>query len=218
MISPRVAITAAHCVREAENTNGDLSMPIMLTDGDGNYQTYNIVDIRANECWFSRIDPNRFGRYASDVAVLILDRDITPANGPIEGKHYLKPWVTAVDGSVVGDTFILAGWGQSGEVGEERDDSDQDRRMRVFHRGYNTVDRIRTNMIEYDLDDSSVAGSGAVYLESMGHYGDSGSGALYEEADGTLRIIGVKSNGSSTAYYGSHHEYTYIGDYHSSWI
>ena len=50
------------------------------------------------------------------------------------------------------------------------------------------------------------------------HYGDSGSGALYEEADGTLRIIGVKSNGSSTAYYGSHHEYTYIGDYHSSWI
>lgn len=180
MISPRVAITAAHCVREAENTNGDLSMPIMLTDGDGNYQTYKIVDIRANECWFSGIDPNRFGRYASDVAILILDRDITPANGPIEGKHYLKPWVTSADGSVVGDTFILAGWGQSGEVGVERDDSGQDGRMQVFHRGYNTVDRIRTNMIEYDLDDTSVAGSGAHDLESMGHYGDSGSGALYE--------------------------------------
>jgi len=90
--------------------------------------------------------------------------------------------------------------------------------MNIFHRGFNTVDRIRTNMIEYDLDDPTVEGSGAVYLESMGHYGDSGSGALYEEADGTLRIIGVKSNGSSTAYWGSNHEYTYIGDYHKTWI
>ena len=90
--------------------------------------------------------------------------------------------------------------------------------MNAFHRGYNTVDRIKTNMIEYDLDDPDVEGSGAVDLESMGHYGDSGSGALYEDADGTLRIIGVKSNGSTTAYYGSKHEYTYIGDYHSTWI
>lgn len=73
-------------------------------------------------------------------------------------------------------------------------------------------------MIEYDLDDPTVEGSGAVDLESMGHYGDSGSGALYEEDDGTLRIIGVKSNGSSTAYWGSNHEYTYVGDYHKTWI
>ena len=73
-------------------------------------------------------------------------------------------------------------------------------------------------MIEYDLDDPTVEGSGAVHLESMGHYGDSGSGALFEEDDGTLRIIGVKSNGSSTAYWGSNHEYTYVGDYHKTWI
>lgn len=150
--------------------------------------------------------------------MLILDRDITPANGPVPGTHYYEPWVTSVDGSVVGETFILAGWGQSGEVGIERDDSDQDRSMSVFHRGFNTVDRIRDNMIEYDLDDPDVAGSGAVYLESMGHYGDSGSGALYEESPGRYRIIGVKSNGSSTAYYGSNHEYTYVGDYHKTWI
>jgi hypothetical protein len=52
----------------------------------------------------------------------------------------------------------------------------------------------------------------------MGHYGDSGSGALYEMADGTLRIIGVKSNGSATAFYGSQHEYTYVGDFHAPWI
>ena len=53
MVSPRIALTAAHCVREAENTNGALSMPIRLTDGNNNYTDYNIVDIRANECWFS---------------------------------------------------------------------------------------------------------------------------------------------------------------------
>jgi len=94
--------------------------------------------------------------------------------------------------------------------------------MNIFHRGYNTVDRIRTNMIEYDLDNPEVEGSGAVDLESMGHYGDSGSGALYLQNEGqddeVLRIIGVKSNGSSTAYWGSSHEYTYIGDYHKTWI
>ena len=66
-------------------------------------------------------------RYSADVAILILDRDITP-NGagvaPTEGVHYLKPWETTADGSVVGEKFILAGWGQSGEVGTEYDDSD----------------------------------------------------------------------------------------------
>ena len=77
-------------------------------------------------------------------------------------------------------------------------------------------------MIEYDLDNPNVEGSGAVDLESMGHYGDSGSGALYLQNEGqddeVLRIIGVKSNGSTTAYWGSNHEYTYIGDYHKTWI
>ena len=88
--------------------------------------------------------------------------------------------------------------------------------MTVFNRGFNTVDRINNNIIEYDLDHPS--SSSAVDLESMGHYGDSGSGALYEESDGTLRIIGVKSNGSLTTFYGSAHEYVYVGDYHSTWI
>ena len=37
MVSSRVALTAAHCVRESENVDGDLSMPIMLNDGAGNY-------------------------------------------------------------------------------------------------------------------------------------------------------------------------------------
>lgn len=37
MVSERVALTAAHCVRESENVDGDLSLPIMLNDGAGNY-------------------------------------------------------------------------------------------------------------------------------------------------------------------------------------
>ena len=74
--------------------------------------------------------------------MLVLDRDITPLGGAIEGKHFLKPWVTEVDGSVVGETFILAGWGQSGEVGIEYDDTGLDKTMTIFNRGFNTVDRI----------------------------------------------------------------------------
>ena len=48
-------------------------------------------------------------------------------------------------------------------------------------------------MIRFDLDHPDAVD--AVDLESMGYYGDSGSAAIYEEADGTLRIIGVLSNG-----------------------
>ena len=34
MVTPRVALTAAHCVRQTENTNPDLDMQIELTDGN----------------------------------------------------------------------------------------------------------------------------------------------------------------------------------------
>ena len=125
MVAPRVALTASHCVSAGENTNPDLNMQIELTDGNNNYTTYDIVDIRANECWFSGQSPAGMNRYSADVAILILDRDITPGGGaPEEGKHYLKPWETTADGSVEGEKFILAGWGQSGEVNIEYDDSD----------------------------------------------------------------------------------------------
>ena len=68
-------------------------------------------------------------RYSADVAIMILDRDITPFSygTPVEGKHYLKPWETTMVGgvnSLQGEIFTLAGWGQSGEVGTEYDDSD----------------------------------------------------------------------------------------------
>ena len=152
MVSRRMALTAAHCVRGRENIDSDLSMPVELTDGDDNYTTYNIVDIRVNECWNRDIDPYGYNssyarKWEADIAVLVLDRDISPAGGAVEGTHYLKPWVTADDGSVEGLTFMLAGWGYSGEVGEERDDSNLDRSMTVFHRGFNTVNWVHKNMI-----------------------------------------------------------------------
>ena len=208
MISPRMALTAAHCVNASEDESRSLSMQIELQDGNGNYTTYDIVDIRAHDCWWTGENPYGYNSYASDIAFLVLDRDITPNDGtPVEGTHYLSYWDNSVDGdTLTGETFILAGWGQSGEIGTEYDDSDQDGSMTVFNRGYNVVDSISSNMINYTLTNPA---SGGLELESMAHYGDSGSGALYIQNEGeddeVLRIIGVKSNGSSTAYWGSSH-------------
>lgn len=93
--------------------------------------------------------------------------------------------------------------------------------MQIFHRGYNVVDAISGNMLRYTMTRPE---DGGLDLESMGHYGDSGSGALLEinpdEEDVTLRrhrIVGVKSNGGP-AQWGTSHAYTYVGDYHTDWI
>ena len=50
----------------------------------------------------------------------------------------------------------------------------------------------------------------------MGHYGDSGSGALVRH-DGIIYIAGVKSNGGD-GYFGSSHEYTRAGGITRGWI
>ena len=53
MITPQVALTAAHCVSRSED-NGNLNnLTVELTDGDGNLTEYDIVEIRANDCWWS---------------------------------------------------------------------------------------------------------------------------------------------------------------------
>ena len=68
-------------------------------------------------------------------------------------------------------------------------------------------------MLVYTMDRPE---NGGLDLESMGHYGDSGSGALMLK-DGELRIIGVKSNGGP-AQWGTTHEYTRVGGYHREWV
>lgn len=54
MITPQVALTAAHCVgRNEDNSNNLNNLDVVLTDGEGNLTTYDIVDIRANDCWWT---------------------------------------------------------------------------------------------------------------------------------------------------------------------
>ena len=115
--------------------------------------------------------------------------------------------------SLVGREFILAGWGASGAVNEEGDRDESHHRSEIFHRGYNVINAIVDNMLVYTMDRPE---DGGLDLESMGHYGDSGSGALMD-VDGELHIIGVKSNGGP-AQWGTTHEYTRVGGYHRAWV
>lgn len=122
MVSPRMALTAASCLRDSRWRNdSDLKdLYVRLTDGSNNYSTYNIVDFRVDQRYFDTDDNYGYGscvgnvKHSYDIAIIVLDRDITPNGGsPVEGTHYLKPWVTEDDGSIVGEKFILAGWGES---------------------------------------------------------------------------------------------------------
>merc|ERR1719461_275526 len=68
-------------------------------------------------------------------------------------------------------------------------------------------------MLVYTMDKPQ---DGGLDLESMGHYGDSGSGALMD-VNGEIHIIGVKSNGGP-ANWGTRHEYVNVGGYHRAWV
>jgi len=116
---------------------------------------------------------------------MVLDR---PVENAVAGTHYVDIWDASERGDVEGKTFLLAGWGASGEI---REDGTEDHLVyETFHRGYNVVDEIRDGMLIYDFDRPDTAEA----LEAMGHFGDSGSMAGIE-VDGTLLIAGVKSNG-----------------------
>ena len=116
-------------------------------------------------------------------------------------------------GDVTGREFILAGWGASGEVNDEGDYDESHHNSQIFHRGYNVINEIRDNMLIYTMDRPE---NGGLDLESMGHYGDSGSGALML-VDDEIHIIGVKSNGGP-AQWGTSHQYTRVGGYHRDWV
>ena len=147
---------------------------------------------------------------AADIAFLILDR---PIQNAVEGKHYVKVW-DEEEGSIVGREFTLAGWGASGELLDTGSENHLDRNMEVFHRGYNVVDSITDNMLNYSMQSPD---NGGLELESMGHNGDSGSGAFIIDGNGDHRLVGVKSNGQD-AFWGSEHQYTYASGFHLTWI
>ena len=198
MISPTMALTAAHCVTAQEN-RGDPDLTVRLNNG----QRYGIKEFRTNDCW----DFGSSGPFSADIAIMVLDR---PIQGAVAGRDYVETWNAETMGDVEGKTFILAGWGASGEIRE--DGTENHLVYEIFHRGYNTVDQIRDNMLVYDFDRPDQAHA----LEAMGHFGDSGSGA-YIDIGGELRIAGVKSNGQD-AFYGSQHEYTRVGGINLPWI
>ena len=139
---------------------------------------------------------------------MVLDR---PVPNAVEGRHYVKMWDASEMGSVQGREFILAGWGASGPIRENGDESHL--QYEIFHRGYNVVNEVTGNMLEYTFDRPA---DGGLDLEVMGHYGDSGSGALLIEG-GEMYIIGVKSNGGP-AQWGTTHQYTRVGGYHHDWV
>ena len=69
-------------------------------------------------------------------------------------------------------------------------------------------------MLHYTFDSEA---DGGLATEAMGHFGDSGSGALYRHSDGSLYVAGVKSNGDN-GFLGSSHQYTRTGGISRSWI
>ena len=70
MVSPQMALTAAHCV----TANWDASDP-NLTVELWNGEVYGIQEFRSNECWsFSSQQP-----YSADIAIMVLDRPIPNA-------------------------------------------------------------------------------------------------------------------------------------------
>ena len=192
MVSDQMALTAAHCVTELWDNSSNVGLTVKLADGE----TYGIREFRSNECWdFS----GNGGPYSADIAFIVLDRPIPNA---VEGVHYVRTWDAEDMADVAGREFILAGWGASGAVNDEGDydESHHNTGMQIFHRGYNMINDIRDNMLVYTMDRPE---DGGLLLESMGHYGDSGSGALMIE-NGEHYIVGVKSNGGMGQYGTSH--------------
>lgn len=70
MISPQVALTAAHCVTASWDAS-DPNLTVQLSDGE----SYGIKEFRTNECW----NFNGGGPYSADIALMILDRPIPNA-------------------------------------------------------------------------------------------------------------------------------------------
>ena len=129
MITDQMALTAAHCISEREN-GPNTQHRVQMHNGE----IFGIKEFRTNECW----DFNTGSPYSADIAIMILDRPIPNA---IKGVHYVDPWNAEDMGDVIGREFILAGWGQSGEVRPDMSDG-HFTGMDIFHRGYNIFNEI----------------------------------------------------------------------------
>ena len=202
MISDQVALTAAHCIEEHEDGVNELGLTVKLNSGN----VHTIREFRTNECWDFTDDAD----YSADIALMILE---TPIENAVLGTDYIHVWDPEAFGDMTGREFTLAGWGSSGEVQEEGMSEDHFV-SEEYHSGENVVNEIADNMLRYTFDSPE---NGGTRLEAMGHFGDSGSGALARHDDGTLFIAGVKSNGEN-GFFSSEHEYTRAGGITRDWI
>ena len=110
MVSPRMALTAAHCVTKAWDTDNLPSNARVKLTGreEGQFEWFNIQEIRVNDCWnFDDI----WSTINNDLAIIILDRDRPNAE---LGVEYIEPWFGS-QSDLVGQVFELTGWGLSGE-------------------------------------------------------------------------------------------------------
>ena len=86
MISDRVAVTSAHCVKKAEvgkiKKRNRINYLVKLNGGTG---LRAIKEIRVDDCW----DFKREGPWSNDLAMLFLDK---PIKNAVKGVDYVELW------------------------------------------------------------------------------------------------------------------------------
>ena len=75
MITPSIALTAAHCIEERWNSGSRPGLMVELQDGDGGSDRYTVEEIRTNDCW----DFSAGGPYSADIALMFLAKEIPNA-------------------------------------------------------------------------------------------------------------------------------------------
>ena len=53
MITPGIALTAAHCIEQRWDNGSPPGLSIEIQDGDGDSDVFGIKEIRTNECWWN---------------------------------------------------------------------------------------------------------------------------------------------------------------------
>ena len=103
MVTPRVALTAAHCIEDGwdgiHNPNYDnieLTDSVPNAQGESTTTTYKVQEIRMNECYDS--DDGVYNSAPHDIAIMILEEEKPNA---VEGVDYIPLWY--------GDKSIIEG-------------------------------------------------------------------------------------------------------------
>ena len=112
MISDRVAVTAAHCLRKFEvgkinNGNQDQAeFRVLLNGGNG---IRAIKEVRVDDCWNFK----REGPWSNDLAMFFFDK---PIENAVRGVDYVEIWNPADHRyeDLTGAEIIVAGWGMNG--------------------------------------------------------------------------------------------------------